>query len=101
MKYCKACGKEIEDDTRYCPSCGTEQYMNNIMPDHPVYRETKPMDEEVGIGAIMLAIFGFIIPFIGIIGAIIMLATGKSKSAGIIGATTLVGFIFWFFFWGY
>ena len=66
MKYCKECGKEIQDDTKYCPSCGTEQYTNKAMPDYPVYRENKTMNEEVGIGA-----------------------------------TTLIGFIFWFFFWGY
>jgi Predicted membrane protein len=100
MKYCKACGKEIEDDTRYCPSCGTEQY-TNATPDRVVYREVRVQDEEIGVGAIVLAILGFIIPFIGLIGGIAMLAAGKSKSAGIIAVSTVIGFIFWFFFWGY
>ncbi len=22
MKYCSSCGKEVNDDARYCPSCG-------------------------------------------------------------------------------
>lgn len=23
MQYCRKCGKEMEDDARYCPQCGT------------------------------------------------------------------------------
>lgn len=23
MQYCRKCGKELEDDARYCPQCGT------------------------------------------------------------------------------
>lgn len=97
MKYCKACGKEIVDDCRFCPSCGTDQN-NGAVTEHVVYREVQKQDEEIGAGAIILTILGFLIPFIGIIGAIAMLAGGKNKSAGIIGIGTVIGFVFWLMF---
>ena len=100
MKYCKACGKEIDDDCRYCSSCGTDQN-NEAVTERVIYREVQKQDEKVGEGAIVLAILGFLIPFIGIIGAIAMFAGGKNKSAGIIGISTAIGFVFWLLFWGF
>ena len=29
MKYCKHCGRQLSDDTLFCPSCGTRVEINN------------------------------------------------------------------------
>lgn len=100
MRYCKACGKDIADDARYCPVCGTDQCENNNVSNTVIY-EPKNNDGDLDAATIILAIIGFIIPFIGILGALAMLAGGKSKTAGIVGIATVIGFFFWLFFWGY
>lgn len=95
---CGSCGKVVDKDCEYCPWCGAQ------FRDHVHVRETfgsVKKDDEIGGGAIALAILGFIIPFIGIIGALAELISGKNKAAGVIGLMTVIGMVFWFMFWGY
>ena len=32
MKYCSTCGKELQDDMQFCPSCGTPVQMSADEP---------------------------------------------------------------------
>lgn len=102
--YCKRCGKEMADDARFCTSCGcyvdpaADGEVNGV--DNR-YLNFKKDDEGMDTATVILAILGFIIPLVGIIGAIAQLIGGKTKSAGIIGLVTFIGMMFWFFFWGY
>ena len=34
MKYCVECGHEIQDDAKFCPACGKQQYGNQSIKDH-------------------------------------------------------------------
>lgn len=40
--YCKNCGKQIDDDSKFCNYCGTEQSIN-------IYRESNSEKEKIGI----------------------------------------------------
>lgn len=31
--YCKNCGKELNDNTKFCPNCGTPQNEENVTPN--------------------------------------------------------------------
>ncbi len=33
--YCKICGKEISEDTRFCPSCGAAQQSSIVKKENP------------------------------------------------------------------
>lgn len=102
--YCKNCGKEMVDDARFCSACGcyvdpaAKGEINGVDNRHLDFREK---DEGMDVATVVLAILGFIIPLVGIIGAIAQLIAGKNKSAGVIGLVTFIGFIFWLMFWGY
>ncbi|MCR5786708.1 MAG: TM2 domain-containing protein [Acholeplasmatales bacterium] len=34
MKFCSKCGKEIEDDAKFCPNCGSKQGSNDDADAH-------------------------------------------------------------------
>ena len=96
--YCKYCGKKMADDSCYCPSCGRNQDLGiNAEWDVNAIRYDDKRTDDVDGAAIILAILGFIIPLIGIIACICY--KDKPKAAKTIGIATLVGFIFWLFWW--
>lgn len=33
MKYCSQCGKELEDNANFCPSCGARQHMDSKLDE--------------------------------------------------------------------
>ena len=106
--YCRFCGKEIDDGWQYCQSCGHDLRYRDACGDisgienRPVHPNISAQsDEEISGTTIVLTILGFIFPFIGLIGSVVMLASGKNRDAGIIGTMTIIGFVFWFLFWGY
>ncbi|MDC0584451.1 zinc ribbon domain-containing protein [Bacteroidales bacterium] len=37
--YCKNCGKQIDDDSKYCNYCGTQQSLNSIKNSHSEARK--------------------------------------------------------------
>lgn len=67
MKYCKNCGKELEDDIAYCPKCGCET--NNTPQDytHVYQHESDGLAKAALILAFLLPVIGFVL---GIIGAV-------------------------------
>ena len=42
--YCKNCGKQIEDGTKFCPECGADQGGTTVtqQPVINIFNETKP-----------------------------------------------------------
>ena len=88
MKYCKRCGKEIEDDVVYCPACGSHQY------NDPVSTNVKA-NEDSGIGGVVCLVLSLIIPLIGLIAGIVYFASSKPKN----GALSIVGFVIGLCIW--
>lgn len=43
--YCKNCGKELSESTRYCPACGTEQLKDAATFDDPFTATATPVEE--------------------------------------------------------
>lgn len=92
--YCRFCGKNIAEDSKYCPYCGAPVYQEDFYP--------RPRQEN-GSG------FGWGVPgfFIPIVGLILFLVWKnempvRAKSAGI-GALigVIVEIVFVFFFYSY
>lgn len=50
MRYCKLCGKEMEDNAQYCPRCGCS--LNE-----------SPIENIFGSGIDLLSVIGFILSF--------------------------------------
>jgi len=57
MPFCKQCGEEISQDTRFCPHCGTEQISYVTPPPSQAGLETKNTGLTALI-ALILGIFG-------------------------------------------
>lgn len=72
--YCHQCGKEIADDSKFCPYCGTQlkgettQGYYQPLQDQPQYQYQQTpysrIDDEPNFGYALLAFF---IPIVGII----------------------------------
>ncbi len=92
MKYCKNCGKELEDDAKFCPSCGTDQNVTTLV--NPI-RESNNINNNVKSNGksnksrIVGAILAF---FLGAFGAH-NFYLGKTSSAVTQLLLTLVGWI--------
>ncbi len=77
--YCKNCGKEIDDNSTFCPYCGqqinenTDYYYTGNNNNNNIKKES----QVIGILAIIFSALG---GWLGIIFAIIGLATYKEKS---------------------
>ena len=57
MRYCRNCGKELQDDMQFCPSCGASMQATARAPmaSEPVYTEEKPAKKShKGIIAIII-----------------------------------------------
>lgn len=60
--YCRYCGKQIEEDARFCPYCGSAQQEERQAPP-PQQRYVDPNDAPSG----GFAVLGFFFPLIGLI----------------------------------
>lgn len=88
--YCKKCGKEISDDSKFCNSCGANLFIDTSVITNDVQKETvkkkkkknKKKDSTLSVVAVVLCLFT--ITFLpGIICALIDLTLNdKEKSHG-------------------
>lgn len=79
MAYCKNCGKEISDQTTFCPNCGTSQNAT-----------TQPT--VVDNGGIGWGLLGCCIPIVGLI-LFLVWKDSKPKTSKAAGIGALVGVI--------
>lgn len=84
--YCRYCGKQIEEDARFCPYCGSAQQEERQAPP-PQQRYVDPNDAPSG----GFAVLGFFIPVVGLILFLVWQDTmpQRAKSCGK-GALTAV-----------
>ena len=84
--YCRYCGKQIEEDARFCPYCGSAQQEERQAPP-PQQRYVDPNDAPSG----GFAVLGFFFPVVGVILFLVWQDTmpQRAKSCGK-GALTAV-----------
>lgn len=84
--YCRYCGKQIEEDARFCPYCGSAQQEERQAPP-PQQRCVDPNDAPSG----GFAVLGFFFPVVGLILFLVWQDTmpQRAKSCGK-GALTAV-----------
>ena len=84
--YCRYCGKQIEEDARFCPYCGSAQQEERQAPP-PQQRYVDPNDAPSG----GFAVLGFFFPVVGLILFLVWQDTmpQRAKSCGN-GALTAV-----------
>ncbi len=87
MKFCTKCGAQLDENARFCQSCGvradgTEPYM----PPQPQYNNTDDSP------SFLYALIGFLFPFVGLILYLAMQGTQPKKAASA-GKGALIGFI--------
>ena len=84
--YCRYCGKQIEEDARFCPNCGSAQQEERQAPP-PQQRYVDPNDAPSG----GFAVLGFFFPVVGLILFLVWQDTmpQRAKSCGK-GALTAV-----------
>ncbi len=94
--YCNNCGRDIDNDSIYCPYCGSEQSLNNTFyqndrryDNRNVY---KPESKVIPNLALIFGIFGGVL---GLVFAIIGLVTCKSSSSRVKCAIAIILFFVW------
>lgn len=70
MKRCLNCNRECDDNTFFCPMCGTR--LAEVNYELNEIRETKSL-------AVCALVFAFVFPFVGVILSIIGLVKYKNK----------------------
>ena len=96
--FCKNCGKQIDDDSSFCPNCGlatgkssntntqTTQYTQNepVVKAERNLKETKKKDSILSVVAAVFALLGWIsyalFAYIGLIIAIVDLALAPKEN---------------------
>lgn len=60
MKFCQKCGKEITDESAFCPNCGSEQSAGEVTPPQkPVEKKVKCLPSFIiGLIGSILGMFG-------------------------------------------
>ncbi len=91
-RMCTGCGRIIQADYNVCPYCGTPKYAQY---------GPQPMQQPQPLGSgviILLYIFSFLIPFVGIIAGIILWGTGNDAERKHVGKICiLLGIVSWVF----
>lgn len=85
--FCTKCGKEIPDNTTYCPHCGTAQAAANQQQT-----VQQPQQTTVDNGGFGWAALGFCIPIVGLI-LFLVWNKEKPKTAKSAGMGALVSVI--------
>ena len=95
--FCKNCGKEIPDDAKFCPNCGTKQSEENTLLEKHIgsskvkyennFENEEPQKSSVtsylGFGLLIVALFteiSFLTPTISLILSIIGLCDCKNNN---------------------
>lgn len=63
--FCSKCGKEIEDDARFCQYCGS--CVGNVKTEGKEFYQYEPQNKPVDKSSFLWGLLGFIIPIIGLI----------------------------------
>ena len=82
MKFCANCGKEMPENTAFCPECGASQQAA------PQQAPAAPADG----GSFGWAVLGFCFPLVGLI-LYLVWKSNKPMSAKKAGIGALVGFV--------
>lgn len=108
MKYCVNCGKEIADNSSFCPECGSAQpaaqnNFNQFQNAQPINNQQPPVQgysapqAPVDSGSFGWAFLGFCFPLVGLI-LFLVWKGNKPLTAKRAGVGALVGFCLSLFF---
>jgi predicted nucleic acid-binding Zn ribbon protein len=65
MRFCSNCGKEINDDEKFCPSCGTAVSKSTVPPNIEKKSSTRSKQLKiVGTVVVIIIIIGLLIAFL-------------------------------------
>ena len=96
MKYCTRCGKEMPDEMRYCPECGTRVFGfdEQPMPQAPARPARQGTDDT---GGVLWGLLGYVITLFTLLGGVILcvvfLATDKPRNACATAIGMVVAFV--------
>lgn len=62
MKYCSHCGKQLDENANFCPSCGAMQ--NNTNKKDYTFEQKSEANETCGLISMILGIIGLVFSFI-------------------------------------
>ena len=85
MPYCRSCGAQVQEYSRYCPKCGSPVGYSNSN-----YQQMNAAQYDSG--SIWWAVLGFLIPLVGLILFIVWM-DNKPNSAKMAGIGALVSVI--------
>ena len=91
--FCKNCGKEINNESVFCPHCGkcnAEQQSPALSPN---YNNTANYSSDDNICAILGLVFAFLIPLAGLILSCIGLKKPKYHGLAVAGLVISIIFI--------
>ena len=104
MKYCSHCGAEAKDDAKFCEYCGNQFAVVNNNVNENVNTQntnvngtpsnTQPESTALGICALIFSCLG---GWLGLVLAIICLATKRDKTNRTLGTIALIISIIWLF----
>lgn len=105
MKYCVKCGKEIADNSTFCPECGASQGNINSQPgaqqanayQQPPVQGYPAQQAPVDSGSFGWGILGFCFPIVGLI-LYLVWKGNKPLTAKKAGIGALIGFCLNIFF---
>ena len=86
--YCRNCGREIPDNSLYCPECGAKQEDMNTTVEPSKKEGTK-------VFGVLSLIFGLLGGVLGLVFGIIGLVLSKNKQNRIMCVIGIVAFICW------
>ena len=63
MSYCSNCGKEIQQETKFCPHCGANQEIRQVtLQSQPTQSVSTPKEKKLNV----FSLIGFIVSIISI-----------------------------------
>lgn len=84
MKYCSNCGKELSDETIFCPNCG---HATDLASNNSSYSPQK--EDKISVGYCILA---FLFPIFGLIYWVVK-KDETPRRANAVGITALVSWV--------